>query len=292
MLMSGTLFDRAPDGAHNGRHLDIERTARELTSAQIWRADFYRMHASSKASKKQLIDAYSIIDPDISDAEYRLQRLRLYYCNEACDNYWGSTELEAALLNRTTSAIERASKGLERTEEVDNYQVSRRRRNQSSVRSFNVPSSRIEAAKELLALLEPANTLVQETAEMRVETPEPANLQSRTRKNAQLTLVNNSKEYIGATEHKSAKRKRPSIPLPEGWHPNGTTQAFVLGPKVRATQDTIEFEIERFRNHAAQNARETADWDAAFRNWMLSWRKRENEKPNTGQMNGYRGVRL
>lgn len=185
------------------RRPDVERTARELTSAQRWRAEFYRRHAGPKASKKQLIDAFSVIDDDVSDAEYRLMRFRLYYCNEACDNYFGSTELEAALLPRSVSAIERASKGLEGP---DNYQTSKRRRNDSSLRSFDVPDCKRQTAKELLALLETAYLRVEngsetanlqlvdssETADLRLVPPETANLQSRNRKNAHLTLKDNS----------------------------------------------------------------------------------------------------
>jgi hypothetical protein len=62
---------------------------------------------------------------------------------------------------------------------------------------------------------------------------------------------------------------------------------FALGSKVEARRSDIEFELERFRNHAAQNAREAADWNAAFRNWMLSWRKRKGEH---GAANGYRSA--
>ncbi len=199
--MMGTLLDKAPNAGHNCRHFDVERTARELSSAEVWRAEFYRMHAGPKASKKQLIDAHAIIDPNVTAEEYRLLRLRLYFCNDACENYWGSTDLEAVLLNRSAAAIERASKGLECTAGKDNYQTSKRRRNQSSIRAFDTPDAGREAAKELLALCEAAKVRFQEPSEMRVDVPETANLQLRTRKNEQLTLVKNStKEEYAQSE--------------------------------------------------------------------------------------------
>jgi hypothetical protein len=195
----------APSAELSGRLFDIERTVRELTLPERWRAEFLNRHAGPKATKKQLIDASSIIDPDVTDAEYRLMRLRLYFCNEACDNYIQSTDKEAALLNRSTSAIERASKGLERSKDKqDNYQISTRRKDTTSLRSFDVHESKQRATAELSALLKPAkmretktaDLQVSETAEMQFEAPFPANLQPVSRKHAGITLNKNSKRKI------------------------------------------------------------------------------------------------
>jgi hypothetical protein len=179
----------AEPAGSNSQRFDVERSAEELSFSHVKQAEFLIRHAGPKASKRQLIDAYSLIDPDLSDAAYRLLRLRLYHCSEACDNCWTSSEFEAALLSKSVAAIERASAQIE----TAGYQTSARRRNQSSVRKFIVSEEMFAAAKaQLAAYLETANVMVLETAKMRVENPEPANLQSRTRKNEGLTLVKNS----------------------------------------------------------------------------------------------------
>lgn len=274
----------------DNRHGDITRTVRELSAAEVWRAEFYRMHAGPKASKKQAIDAVSLVDPDISDAEYRVLRFRLYYCNEACDNYFGSNELEAALLPKSVSAIERASQCLEGP---DNYQTSKRRRNQSSLRSFDVPDCKRQAVQELMALLETADLRVggysetakmridkgSETADLRVETPETANLQLRNRKNAHLTLKDNSKEKDISSaasrtrENAGSKKKAPLHPLPVDWRPSDKAIAFAANGKVSATPEQIENQIERFCNNALAKGLTYLDWDAAFRTWMLNARQ-------------------
>lgn len=50
---------------------------------------------------------------------------------------------------------------------------------------------------------------------------------------------------------KNARTKKPMIPLPENWHPE------LAG----------DIEFEKFSDHARQNDRHCADWEAAWRNW-------------------------
>lgn len=197
-------FDGIPQ--IHSRMADIKRTAQELSINDTWRAQFLATHAGPRATKRQMIDAHAVIDPNISDAEYRLLSFRSYFLNDSCDNYFVATDREAAMLGKSIATIERASTGLE-----GKYQTSKRRRNDSSIRKFAVPQKQLEAAEELVHLFELQEA---ETANLRVVNPETANLQFRTRKSEGLTLVlNSTDERIGARNSylssRGAKRKLP-----------------------------------------------------------------------------------
>lgn len=173
---------------HPDRAADIERTVCELSLAQTWRAEYVARHAGPTASKKQRIRALARTDPEVSDAAYRLLDLRLSFLEkDDLENFVG-TDREAALLNRSVASIERASLPLE-----GRYQTSRRRRNLTTVRIFNVSEQVHEFARELLNLLQTAKVRLLETAKVRVDdTNDPelwrqtADLQSRNRKSAHL----------------------------------------------------------------------------------------------------------
>ncbi len=209
--MMGALSDEGPASGRNSRHFDIERTAQEISQAQAWRAEFYRIHAGPKATKRQRIETFALIDTDLTAEEFRLLCLRLRFCNDNCDNYRVSREREAALLGKSVSAIERASKGLECADGLENYQRSQRRTNRPSHRMFDVPRGKGETAKELLAVCEAANVRVLETAEMRFEGSETADLQSRNRRSEGLTLLRNSKEKECAQPGDCAPVRKPAF---------------------------------------------------------------------------------
>jgi len=66
---------------------------------------------------------------------------------------------------------------------------------------------------------------------------------------------------------RSARTKKIMTPLPENWHPELAGQ--------------IEF--EKFSDHARQNDRHCADWEAAWRNWN---RNKSKFDPKGGNGNG------
>jgi hypothetical protein len=64
-------------------------------------------------------------------------------------------------------------------------------------------------------------------------------------------------------------RRKPQRPIPDDWEPNPKHRSDAIGLMVN-----VDTSAEKFRNHAKANDRRCADWNAAFRNWLL------NEKPN------------
>lgn len=65
-------------------------------------------------------------------------------------------------------------------------------------------------------------------------------------------------------------RRAPERPLPETWEPKEAHKVTCLEKRV-----DVNYEAQRFRNHAQANDRRQRDWDAAFRNWLI------NAKPGT-----------
>lgn len=59
-------------------------------------------------------------------------------------------------------------------------------------------------------------------------------------------------------------RRRPERPIPDEWAPNDAHKAYASKKNI-----SLDFQVERFRNHAQANDRRARDWDAAFRNWLL-----------------------
>lgn len=67
----------------------------------------------------------------------------------------------------------------------------------------------------------------------------------------------------GAEEASDKKtRRKPQTAIAEGWKPNKTAfDGFSVSEVGR--------EVTRFRNHAKQSDRRSADWEAAWENWMI-----------------------
>lgn len=68
-----------------------------------------------------------------------------------------------------------------------------------------------------------------------------------------------------ATEPKAEKpsRKAPAVRIPLTWAPNDAHRA-----TARDRRLNLDWQAERFRDHAETNDRRCANWDAAFRNWL------------------------
>lgn len=263
----------APTADLNGRQFDIERTLFEFSQTDRWRAEYFRVFAGQKASKKQRTNAIALVDPDITDAAYRLLSFRLLHCNEACENYWGSTEREAGLLDRSAAAIERASKGLE-----GRYQKSTRRRHQSSMREFDVSEQVLAAARELLPISEAANVRVEdgsEPAQMRFESPEPANLPPRSRKNEGITYVKNKEHVDTALPRKSLARK---IALPDGYRPRPETWQECLGDGWTPAQ--LEPVLKKFGLYQRGKGSRAEDWDLVFLSWLSNEKRHASNSIN------------
>lgn len=62
----------------------------------------------------------------------------------------------------------------------------------------------------------------------------------------------------------SGGRRKPERPLPDSWTPNSAHNSYATENGIN-----VDFQAERFRNHAQANDRRARDWDAAFRNWLL-----------------------
>ncbi len=71
----------------------------------------------------------------------------------------------------------------------------------------------------------------------------------------------------------SATRKKPAVRLPASWGPNEAHTQY-----AKAEGIALDFQAERFRTHAEANDRRIANWDAAFRNWLLK-AERTKAKP-------------
>jgi hypothetical protein len=58
-------------------------------------------------------------------------------------------------------------------------------------------------------------------------------------------------------------RKRPAVRIPDAWAPTAAHRAAAESRGL-----AVEWQAERFRDHAQAHDRRCADWDAAFRNWL------------------------
>ena len=58
-------------------------------------------------------------------------------------------------------------------------------------------------------------------------------------------------------------RKAPSVRIPAGWAPNDAHRKAATAQGLN-----VDWQAERFRDHAEQTDRRCANWDAAFRNWL------------------------
>jgi hypothetical protein len=74
-----------------------------------------------------------------------------------------------------------------------------------------------------------------------------------------------------------AKRARPKRPLPEDWTPSEIDRAYAA--KQGFGSGHVDRMAERFANHARQQDRACADWQAAWRNWVLKELELKPAKP-------------
>lgn len=82
-----------------------------------------------------------------------------------------------------------------------------------------------------------------------------------------------------------SKRGRPSKPkisLPDDWNPNGDAIQRCIAAGL-----SVEREVELFRNHAAEKDRKCADWNAAFRNWIIRSIEFKGSKGKSGGMSTF-----
>ncbi|MBB5748559.1 hypothetical protein [Micrococcus sp. TA1] len=63
-------------------------------------------------------------------------------------------------------------------------------------------------------------------------------------------------------------RRKPERPLPGDWAPTPAHSRYAEDNGIN-----LDFQAERFRNHAQANDRRARDWNAAFRNWLLKAEK-------------------
>ena len=85
-------------------------------------------------------------------------------------------------------------------------------------------------------------------------------------KDGQRTDRGRTKQNKGNKGNKDmgATKKRKKV-LPEDWLPTDAHRTLAGKEGV-----DLEREVVKFRNHAAANGRLQLDWDAAFRNWIMS----------------------
>lgn len=72
----------------------------------------------------------------------------------------------------------------------------------------------------------------------------------------------------------SAGRKKPVTTIPDSWKPNETHTQYAQDEGIDLT-----FQAERFRTHAESKDRRLVNWDAGFRNWLLTAERKTAAKP-------------
>jgi hypothetical protein len=108
-------------------------------------------------------------------------------------------------------------------------------------------------------------TRLQETPNTVPKNPEPRSPEPS------LTIIKPSEEPpLSPPAEKPAKR-RPEIPLPEGWVPSERNIRDAEDRQFSAKE--IDHEADRFRNHHHAKGSRYRDWDAAWRTWLGNARK-------------------
>ncbi len=105
-----------------------------------------------------------------------------------------------------------------------------------------------------------------------VQTPQPQpqpqpQEEVQTTSGAELALMDNSPQppaKAGGTK----KRKKPSIPLPDGYYPREDSIEKIKQEFPTLTNLDFTNEHRKFCDHALQNDRRCVEWDSAWRNWM------------------------
>lgn len=76
---------------------------------------------------------------------------------------------------------------------------------------------------------------------------------------------------VTAPAHEKKKIRSGARELAPDWEPNAKHSAY-----AEANGINLAVEVQRFRNHADQNARTVVRWDAAFSNWLIGAYERRN----------------
>lgn len=85
------------------------------------------------------------------------------------------------------------------------------------------------------------------------------------------TTTSTSTDVEGSGE---TRRKKPATLLPASWKPNEAHTKYANDEGI-----ALDFQAERFRNHAEASDRHMADWNAAFRNWLLKAERTKKIRP-------------
>lgn len=72
----------------------------------------------------------------------------------------------------------------------------------------------------------------------------------------------------------SSGRKKPATTIPASWSPNEAHAQYARDEGIDLT-----FQAERFRTHAESKDRHLVNWDAGFRNWLLTAERKTAPKP-------------
>ena len=88
-----------------------------------------------------------------------------------------------------------------------------------------------------------------------VTTDVPGNVASRSR--------SRSRKIFSPEPVEQSSRKTPAVRIPPTWAPNDAHRV-----TARDRRLNLDWQAERFRDHAETNDRRCANWDAAFRNWL------------------------
>ena len=81
------------------------------------------------------------------------------------------------------------------------------------------------------------------------------------------------------------KKRKPELPLPEGWVPDIEKARRVMD-EYNLTREDMNFCYKAMEAHAHANERRQRDWNAAYRNWVI----REVQYGNIGQRSKRNGA--
>jgi hypothetical protein len=104
---------------------------------------------------------------------------------------------------------------------------------------------------------------------------------SKTEAPATEVLEQNASNSLAKTETETETetcvkppRKKPAHRIPDSWAPNEKHTQYAGDEGI-----DLPFQAERFRNHAEAKERMLSNWDAGFRNWLLTAERTVKTKP-------------
>jgi len=126
------------------RPSDVKRTAEEI------RVRYLLDHAGRNASFAQRILHHAVLDVKVSGDAFKQLFASLPFCNNAdASNFFVSNETMGKLLGKTPRSVERCFEQLEER----GYVTSKRRKNDSSLRKFDIAPDTLRVANELIDLM-------------------------------------------------------------------------------------------------------------------------------------------